>query len=214
MSAQDRPGAQEETRGAVSGLAGAAPAGAGTSSAPTSVSATGGDGTERHQPGTSPNPFADVATIRRIFGYAKTIAVVGLSPNKLRPSYFVASYLQYRGYRIVPVNPTASEILGETSYPSLRDVPFPVDVVDVFRDPAAVPEIAEQAIEIGAKALWLQFNVVAPEAAARGQEAGLDVVMDRCMKIEHGRWYGEMHWFGLNTGIVTARRPERLRLGQ
>ncbi len=166
---------------------------------------------QRHQPGTSPNPFADVATIRRIFGYAKTIAVVGLSPNKLRPSYFVATYLQYRGYTVVPVNPTASEVLGETSYPSLRDIPFPVDVVDVFRDPAAVPEIAEQAIEIGAKALWLQFNVVAPEAAARAREAGLDVVMDRCMKIEHGRYFGEMHWFGLNTGVVSSRRPERVR---
>jgi len=172
------------------------------------------DADQQHQPGASPNPYTDVATIRRVFTYARTIAVVGLSPNKLRPSYFVASYLQYRGYKVVPVNPTAPEILGETSYPSLKDVPFPVDVVDVFRDPKAVPEIVEQAIEIGAKALWLQFNVVAPEAAARAHAAGLDVVMDRCMKIEHGRWYGEMHWFGLNTGIVTSRRPERLRLGQ
>lgn len=214
MSAQDRPDAAEETRGAVSGLAGAAPAEAGAPVESPSTASGPGGAPERHQPGTSPNPFADVATIRRIFGYAKTIAVVGLSPNKLRPSYFVASYLQYRGFRIMPVNPRATEILGETAYPTLRDIPFPVDVVDVFRDPAAVPEIVEQAIEIGAKALWLQFNVVAPEVAARAQAAGLDVVMDRCMKIEHGRWYGEMHWFGLNTGIVTGRRPERLRLGQ
>ena len=216
-------GGAEETRGAVSGLAGAAPAEAGAPVEPASArSAVGSpasgmarsaaEATEPYQPGTSSNPFAVVATIRRIFGYAKTIAVVGLSPNKLRPSYFVASYLQYRGYHIVPVNPTAGEILGETSYPSLRDIPCPVDVVDVFRDPAAVPEIAEQAIEIGAKALWLQFNVVAPEAAARAQAAGLDVVMDRCMKIEHGRWYGEMHWFGLNTGIVTGRRPQGNRM--
>ncbi len=170
------------------------------------------DGQDRT--GASADRFADVATIRRIFGYARTIAVVGLSPNKLRPSYFVASYLQYRGYRIVPVNPRATEILGETAYPSLAEIPFAVDVVDIFRDPSAVPEIVEGAIAIGAKALWLQFNVVAPEAAARAEAAGLDVVMDRCMKIEHGRWYGEMHWFGLNTGIVTARRPERLRLGE
>ncbi len=161
-----------------------------------------------------PDRFADPTTIRKIFGYARTIAIVGLSPNRLRASFFVGQYLQYRGFRIVPVNPRADEILGEKAYPSLLEIPFPVDVVDVFRDPAAVPEIAEQAIEIGAKALWLQFNVVAPEAAARARSAGLDVVMDRCMKIEHGRYFGEMHWFGLNTGIVTARRPARARPGE
>jgi predicted CoA-binding protein len=160
---------------------------------------------------TSPSRFADVGTIRKIYGYARTIATVGVSSNRLRPSFFVAQYLQYRGFRIVPVNPGAKEILGETSYPSLLEIPFPVDVVDVFRDPKAVPEIVEQAIQIGAKALWMQFGVVAPEAAERAAEAGLDVVMDRCMKIEHGRWFGEMHWYGLNTGIVTSRRPERVR---
>jgi uncharacterized protein len=168
-------------------------------------------GSAGQAPGAVPDRFADPRTIRKIYGYARTIAIVGLSPNKLRPSYFVANYLQYRGYKVVPVNPRATEILGERAYPTLRDVPIPVDVVDVFRDPAAVPEIVEDAIAIGAKALWLQFDVVVPEAAARAAEAGLDVVMDRCMKIEHGRWYGEMHWFGLNTGIVSGRRPERLR---
>ena len=159
----------------------------------------------------NPAAFADPNTIRRIFGYAHTIAIVGLSPNRVRASFFVGQYLQYRGFRIVPVNPRADEILGEKCYPSLLEIPFPVDVVDVFRDPAAVPEIVEQAIQIGARALWLQFGVIAPEASARAAEAGLDVVMDRCMKIEHGRWFGEMHWFGLNTGIVTSRRPERVR---
>ena len=156
--------------------------------------------------------FQDPRTIRKVYGYARTIAMVGLSPNRLRPSFFVGQYLQYRGYRVVPVNPSAPEILGETSYPSLSAIPFPVDVVDVFRAPSAAPAIAEEAIKIGAKALWLQFGVISPEAAEQAAAAGLDVVMDRCMKIEHGRYFGEMHWFGLNTGQITARRPARVRL--
>ncbi len=156
--------------------------------------------------------LANPATIRKIFSYAHTIAVVGLSANRLRPSFFVASYLKHRDFKIVPVNPRETEVLGERCYPSLTDLPIQVDVVDVFRDPAAVPAIVDEAIQIGARAVWLQFGVVAPSAAERAAEAGLDVVMDRCMKIEHGRYYGEMHWFGLNTGIVTSRRPERQRL--
>jgi predicted CoA-binding protein len=157
------------------------------------------------------NRFTDARTIRKIYGYVRTIAIVGLSPDRLRPSFFVGQYLQYRGFTIVPVNPGADEILGEKSYPSLSAIPFGVDVVEVFRAPEAVPAIAEEAIQIGARALWLQFGVIAPEAAERAAEAGLDVVMDRCMKIEHGRYFGEMHWFGLNTGIVTARRPKNQR---
>ncbi len=153
--------------------------------------------------------FADPRTIRKIFGYGRTIAVVGLSANRLRPSFFVASYLQYRGFKIVPVNPRETEVLGERCYPSLAEIPHKLDVVDVFRDPKAVPEIADDAIGIGARALWLQFAVIAPESAERAASTGLDVVMDRCIKIEHGRYYGEMHWFGLNTGIVTSRRPAR-----
>lgn len=153
------------------------------------------------------NPFQDARTIRKIYGYARTVAIVGLSDNRLRPSFFVAQYLQYRGFRIVPVNPKVAEVLGERAYPSLLEIPFKVDVVDVFRHPSAVPEIVEQAIQIGARALWLQFGVVAPEAAQRAADAGLDVVMDCCMKIEHGRYFGEMHWFGLNTGTLTSRRP-------
>ncbi len=158
--------------------------------------------------------FQDPRTIRKIYGYARTIAMVGLSPNRLRPSFFVAQYLQYRGYRVIPVNPAAREILGETAYPSLSAIPVKVDVVDVFRAPSAAPAIAEEAIKIGARALWLQFAVISPEAAEQAAAAGLDVVMDRCMKIEHGRYFGEMHWFGLNTGIVTARRPTRVRLAE
>ncbi|MCC6178072.1 MAG: CoA-binding protein [Chloroflexi bacterium] len=157
--------------------------------------------------------FQDPKVIRKILGHSQTIAIVGLSPNRLRPSFFVGQYLQYRGYRIVPINPRADEILGERSYPSLAAIPFPVDVVDVFRDPSAALAIADEAIQIGASALWLQFGVLSPEAAERAEAAGLDAVMDRCMKIEHGRYFGEMHWFGLNTGVVTSRRPSR-RLSQ
>jgi predicted CoA-binding protein len=159
----------------------------------------------------TPNRWTDARTIKKVLGYARTVAIVGLSSNRLRPSFFVGGYLQYRGFRIVPVNPRESEILGERSYASLSEIPFKVDVVDVFRAPEAAPQIAEEAVAIGARALWLQFGVVSPRAAERAAVAGLDVVMDRCMKIEHGRYYGEMHWFGLNTGIVTSRRPDRQR---
>ena len=112
----------------------------------------------------------------------------------------------------MPVNPTASEILGEVSFPTVSAIPFSVDVVDVFRAPAAAPAIAREAAQIGARALWLQFGVISPEAAEIAEADGLDVVMDKCMKIEHGRYFGEMHWFGLNTGQVTSRRPARVRL--
>jgi hypothetical protein len=131
---------------------------------------------------------------------------VGLSPNELRASNFVGFYLQRHGYRVVPVNPREPEILGERSYPSLRDVPERVDIVDVFRTPDAVPAIAEEAVEVGAGALWLQFGVISPEGAAIARRGGLGVVMDRCLKVEHARWLGRMHWLGFNTGRVTARR--------
>ena len=153
--------------------------------------------------------YQDERTIQQILHTAKTIAVVGLSPNPLRPSYFVAFYLQRHGFRIVPVNPKETEILGETSYPSLSAIPFPVDVVDVFRAPEAVPPIAEEAVQIGAKALWLQFGVISPEGAAIAERGGLAVVMDRCLKVEHARHLGRMHWFGLHTGVISSRRtPE------
>jgi predicted CoA-binding protein len=132
--------------------------------------------------------------------------VVGLSPNPLRPSYFVGYYLQRHGYKVVPVNPREREILGVTSYPSLEAIPFPVDVVDVFRAPEAVPAIAEEAVKVGAQALWLQFDVISPEGAAIAERGGLQVVMDRCFKIEHARHLGRMHWFGLNTGVISSRR--------
>ena len=141
---------------------------------------------------------------------ARTVAIVGLSPDPLRASYFIGYYLKRHGYKIVPVNPKETEILGEKSYPSLKDIPFPVDVVDVFRRPEAVPGIAREAVAIGAKALWLQFNVISPEAAKIAEDGGLTVVMDRCMKVEHARHLGRMHWLGFNTGRVTARRERQL----
>jgi predicted CoA-binding protein len=124
----------------------------------------------------------------------------------LRPSNFVGFYLQRHGYRIIPVNPRETEILGEKSYPSLKEIPFHVDIVDVFRAPAAVPAIAEGAVETGAGALWLQFGVISPDGARIAEEGGLRVVMDRCLKVEHARHMGRMHWLGFNTGAVTSRR--------
>lgn len=154
--------------------------------------------------------YQDPHVIRKILTTARTIAIVGLSSNPLRPSNFVGFYLQRHGYRIVPVNPREKEALGETAYPSLSDVPFPVDVVDVFRAPQFVPEVATEAVKIGAKAMWLQFGVISTEGARIARDGGLDVVMDRCMKVEHARNLGRMHWLGFNTGIVGAQRAATL----
>ena len=153
-----------------------------------------------------PAEYQDERTIRRILHSTRTVAIVGLSSNVLRPSHFVGFYLQRHGYRIVPVNPREREVLGETSYPSLTDVPFAVDVVDVFRQPDAVPAIAEEAVQIGARALWLQFGVISPQGAEIARRGGLQVVMDRCMKVEHARYMGRMHWLGFNTEQIAARR--------
>ena len=150
--------------------------------------------------------YQDNKIIRDILLATRTVAVVGLSPNVLRPSNFVGFYLQRHGYRVVPVNPREREILGETSYPSLSAIPFAVDVVDVFRAPDAVPAIADETAQIGAKVLWLQFGVIHFAAAAQAQRNGVQVVMDKCMKVEHARHMGRMHWLGFNTGVVTARR--------
>jgi predicted CoA-binding protein len=150
--------------------------------------------------------FQDPREIAAIVLGARTVAIVGLSPNELRPSNFVGFYLQRHGYRIVPVNPRETEILGERSYPSLADVPVHIDVVDVFRQPGAVPAIAEEAVAVGAGALWLQFGVISPEGAEIARRGGLGVVMDRCLKIEHARHLGRMHWLGFNTEQITALR--------
>ncbi|HEX9435683.1 MAG TPA: CoA-binding protein [Candidatus Limnocylindria bacterium] len=154
--------------------------------------------------------YQDPLTIVGLLRSARTVAIVGLSPDDLRASNFIGFYLRRHGYRVVPVNPKEREILGETAYPSLSKIPFPVDIVDVFRRPEAVPDIAREAVAIGAKALWLQFGVISPEGARIAEDGGLRVVMDRCMKIEHARHLGRMHWLGFNTGVVTARRARQL----
>ncbi len=139
-------------------------------------------------------------------GDRPTIAIVGLSANELRASHFVGYYLKRHGYQVIPVNPRESEILGETSYPSLRDVPGHVDIVNVFRAPDALPDIARDAVAIGADALWCQFGVVNAEGARIAEEGGVTVVMDRCLKVEHARYVGRMHWLGFNTQRITSVR--------
>ena len=143
--------------------------------------------------------------IQAILGKSR-IAIVGLSSNELRASHFVGFYLNRHGYEIIPVNPREESVLGAKSYPSLLEVPGPIDVVDVFREPAAVPAIAEQAVTIGASALWLQFGVISEEGIAIAEAAGLDVVVDRCLKIEHARYLGAMHCLGFNTNVISAKR--------
>lgn len=150
--------------------------------------------------------FQDTRTIRRLLAEAKTIAIVGLSTEKTKASNMVASYLQDEGFRVVPVHPKATEILGEKAYPDLASIPFPVDVVQVFRPASEVPGIVDQAIAIGAKAIWLQLRIVNIEAAERALAAGLTVVMDKCLKMEHGRFGGMLHWAGMNTEVITAQR--------
>ncbi len=161
--------------------------------------------------------MSDIATLRRILGTCKTIAVVGLSPQWHRPSFFAAKYMQAHGYRIVPVNPTAADILGERCYPSLTAAARGlaangqrIDLVDCFRRTEDIPPIADEAIAIGARCLWQQIGVVNEEAAAKARAAGLDAVMDRCVKIEHARLFGGLGWAGVNTGVISSRRPQHL----
>jgi predicted CoA-binding protein len=149
--------------------------------------------------------YQDPEVIRRTLT-RKRVAIVGLSGNELRASNFVGRYLLRHGYDVVPVNPMAETILGQTCYASLKDIPDPIDTVDVFRKPDAVPDIARDAVAIGAQCLWLQYNVISEEGARIATAGGLDVVMDRCMKVEHARYLGRMHWLGFNTGRVTAVR--------
>ncbi len=149
----------------------------------------------------------DIDKLRRILRGCKTVAVVGLSANWYRPSYFAAKYLQEHGYRIIPVNPQYDSVLGEKCYRSLKDIPEKVDLVDCFRRSEDIPAIAEEAIAIGARVLWMQLGVSHAAARARAEAAGLEVVEDRCMKIEHGRLFGGLGWAGVNTKVISARRP-------
>ena len=149
----------------------------------------------------------DIAGLRRILMRSRTLAVVGLSAQWYRPSYFAAKYMQDHGYRIIPVNPKYAEVLGEKSYPDLRSIPQPVDLVDCFRKAPEIPASADEAIAIGAKVLWMQLGIVNDQAAQRADAAGLDVVMIRCVKIEHSRILGCLNWAGVNTGVISSRRP-------
>ncbi|MDE2082229.1 MAG: CoA-binding protein [Burkholderiales bacterium] len=149
----------------------------------------------------------DIPTLRRILQASRTIAIVGLSAEWHRPSNFVAKYLQSQGRRIVPVNPRYPEILGQACYARLEDIPFAIDLVDVFRKTEDVPAIARSAVAIGAKALWQQIGVVSAEADAIARAAGLESVMNRCTKIEHARLFGGLHWAGVNTQVISATRP-------
>jgi predicted CoA-binding protein len=152
----------------------------------------------------------DINTLRRILRESRVIAVVGLSADWFRPSYFAAKYMQEHGYRVIPVNPKYESILGERCYRSLREIPGKVDLVDIFRKTQDVMPIAEGAIAIGAKVLWQQLGVRNDAAAAKARAAGLETVLDRCVKIEHGRLFGGLNWVGVNTRVISAKRPRWL----
>ena len=152
--------------------------------------------------------YQDPDCIHDMLRTTRTIAMVGLSADRQKASYFVATYLQHEGYRIIPVNPRGGTILGETVYPDLKSIPGQVDMVDIFRPAEEVPALVDQAIAIGAKAVWTQLRIVHLEAAEKARAAGLRVVMDKCVKMEHGRFSGSLHWAGMNTEIITARRAE------
>jgi uncharacterized protein len=150
--------------------------------------------------------YQDAATIQRVLHTAKTIAILGLSSSELRASNFVGYYLKRHGYRVIPVNPHETEILGETCYARLLDIPVPVDVVNVFRAPDALPGIARDAVAIHVGALWCQFGVINDEGAQIAEDGGVTVIMDRCLKVEHARYMGRMHWLGFNTQRITSVR--------
>ena len=151
--------------------------------------------------------MTDSKQLRRILQECKTLAVVGLSANDMRPSYFAAKYMQDHGYRIIPVNPNYDEILGEKCYPDLLSIPDPVDLVDLFQRPERVVPFVEQAIGIKAKVVWMQLGVINEDAAQLARRAGLEVVMDRCVKIEYARLFGGLNWVGVDTKVISAKRP-------
>lgn len=154
----------------------------------------------------------DIPTLRRLLDDSRRIAVVGISAEWHRPSYFVGKYLLEHGYTMIPVNPKYREVLGQPCYPSLTAARAagPIDMVDCFRKAEDIGPLAEEAIAIGAKALWMQLGVVSHAAAEKARAAGLEVVMDRCVKIEHGRLFGGLNWAGVNTRVISARRPRQL----
>lgn len=155
--------------------------------------------------------YGNTGTIRRILGTARRVAVVGMSTERTKASNMVGSYLRDEGYEVIPVNPRAKEIDGLVCYPDLASIPGPIDLVDVFRPSGELMGIVEEAIAVGAKAVWSQLRIVDAEAGTRAREAGLDMVMDKCVKMEHGRFGGSLHWAGMNTEVITARRMSARR---
>ena len=156
--------------------------------------------------------MTDIVTLRRILNDYKRVAMVGLSGDWSRPSYFAAKYLLDRGFEVIPVNPKYDEILGQKCYPDLKSIPTPVDIVDLFQKVERIPPFVDQAIAIGAKVVWMQLEIIHQEAAQKARDAGLEVVMDRCMKIEYARIFGGLNTIGVNTGIISARRPAFVNL--
>jgi len=158
--------------------------------------------------------YQDVAQINQLLDAAKTIAIVGLSSDRQKASYFVAGYLKDEGYRIVPVNPKADTILGEKVYPDIASIPFPIDIIDIFRPPQEIDAIVDQAIArkqkgIESPAIWMQLRLINLPAAERARNAGLTVIVDKCVKMEHGRYGGGLHFAGMNTEIISARKRKR-----
>ncbi len=151
--------------------------------------------------------MTDITTLQRILSDYKRVAMVGLSADWWRPSFFAAKYLLEHGFEVIPVNPKYDEILGQKCYPDLKSIPTPIDVVDLFQKAERVPLFVDDAIEIGAKVLWMQLGIVNEEAAKKAEDTGLEVVMDRCMKIEFARLFGGLNTIGVNTGIISAKRP-------
>ena len=150
----------------------------------------------------------DIPTLRRILNDSHVIAMVGLSANWYRPSFFAAKYMLDHGYRVIPVNPAYQEVLGQKCYATLRDIPEQVDIVDCFRESEEIMPLAEDAVTIGAKVLWMQIGVINEAAAEKARNAGLEVVMNRCVKIEYARLFGGLNWAGVNTGVISGKRPQ------
>jgi len=156
--------------------------------------------------------MTDAGTLRRILDTHTTIAIVGLSDKVHRPSYFVGKYLLDHGYTVIPVNPTFADVLGQKSYASLDQIPVPVGIVNCFRRSEQMEELARAAVDIQAKVLWMQLGVINENAQAIAESHGLDVVVDRCTKIEHARLFGGLNWAGVNTGLISSRRPRKVNL--
>ncbi len=156
--------------------------------------------------------MTDATSLKRILDTYSTIAIVGLSDKVHRPSYFVGKYLADHGYTVIPVNPSISEVLGQKSYASLEQIPVPVDIVNCFRRSEQMEELAKSAVQINAKVLWMQLGVINDKARALAESHGIEVVMDRCTKIEHARLFGGLNWAGVNTGLISSRRPRKVNL--